>query len=189
ADGDRVIVDEPCGLVEECTVELTDHMHAEEVNRGVNEGLRFEKVFDDADGGIEAVRRSLDEKARMARQYDAIAALTRADVRPEQIVSLRRTDLSLGDERALVSLADGGLVVPVPAEPLAAYVEKAETVGLVTEPTDRLFATADDEPIPVGGFERVQHRARLAKTNISGQGGICAELHEARNGVTIEEDE
>jgi metal-sulfur cluster biosynthetic enzyme len=177
--------DEVEGLpgVENCDVRLTDHMHAEEINRGVSEERAFEAVFPDADadGGIEDVRRTLDEKARMGRQYRAVEALTEAGIEPEQVVSLRRTDVSLGDEQALVTLADGGLVVPVPVEPVAEYLQKAETVGIVTSLDDRLFATPEGEPISADEFEHVQRRARLAKTNANGQGSICAALNEARN--------
>lgn len=175
--------------VEECAIRLADHMHADEINHGVSEGLAFEAVFPDAEGGIEAVRRTLDEKARMGRQYRAIEALTAAGIEPAQVVGLRRSDVSLEDESAFVSLADGGLVVPVPAGPMAEYLTKAETVGLVANPTDRLFATPDNEPISLDEFEHVQHRARLAKTNASGQGSVCAALNEARNGVMEESKE
>jgi metal-sulfur cluster biosynthetic enzyme len=169
--------------IEECNARLADHMHEREINRGVNEGLAFEETFPDAEDGIEDVRRTLDEKARMGRQYRAVEALREAGIDPEQIVSLRRADVSLGEERALVSLADGGLVVPVPAEPVAEYLQKAETVGLVTDPSDRLFATPEGDPIPPDEFESVQRRARLVKANANGQGSVCAALNEARNGT------
>lgn len=173
--------------VEECEVQLADHMHAEEINRGVSEELAFENVFPDADGGIEEVRRTLDEKARMGRQYRAVEALTEAGVEPEQVVALRRGDVSFGDEQTLVTLAEGGLVIPIPAEPIAEYLQKAETVGLVTDPTDRLFATPEGNPIAPEEFERVQRRARLAKTNANGQASVCAALNEARNGTETAE--
>ncbi len=172
--------------VEECVVRLTDHMHADEINRGVNEVLAFETVFPDAEGGIEAVKQTLDEKVRMARQYRAVDALTEAGVEPEQVIALRRADITIDGKQALVSLEDGGFVVPVPAEPIAEYLQKAETVGLVTNPTDRLFRTPEGEAISVGEFEMVQHRARLARTNVGGQGSVCAALNEARNGVIPE---
>jgi metal-sulfur cluster biosynthetic enzyme len=181
ATGARDEIEDLSG-VEECEIQLTDHMHEAEINRGVNEGLAFEDAFPDAEDGIESVRRTLDEKARMGRQYRAVKALTEAGIDPEQVVALERADISFGDEQALVSLADGGLVVAVPAEPMVEYLRKAETVGLVTNPTDRLFATPEGDPIPPDEFERVQHRARLAATNVSGQGSICEGLNAARNG-------
>jgi metal-sulfur cluster biosynthetic enzyme len=182
ATGARDEVEDLPGI-EECTVRLTDHMHEAEINRGVNEGLSFAEAFPDAEDGIEEVRRTLDEKARMGRQHRAVEILREAGIEPEQIVSLRQSDVSLDDEQALVSLADGGLVVPVPAEPMTEYLQKAKAVGLVTDPADRLFATSEGDPIPPTEFEAVQRRARLAKTNANGQGSVCAALNEARNGT------
>lgn len=174
--------------VEKCEIRLTDHMHEAEINRGVNEGLAFEDAFPDAEDGIEEVRRTLDEKARMARQYRAAEALMEAGVESAQIVELRRADVSIGDEQALISLVNGGLVVPIPAEPMTEYLTTAEAAGLVTDPTDRLFLTPEGESIPPDEFEMVQHRARLARTNIGGQGSVCAALNEARNGVVPDAD-
>ncbi|WP_049903273.1 iron-sulfur cluster assembly protein [Halococcus agarilyticus] len=169
--------------VEKCVVRLRDHMHEDEINHGVNERLAFEDAFPDAEDGLADVRRTLDEKARMGRQYRAIEALLDAGIDPEQIAALRRADVSLDDEQTLVSLADGGLVVSVSADPVVEYLRKAAATGLVTGPTDRLFATPEGEPISPDEFDRVQHRARLAKTNATGQGSICSALNEARNGV------
>ncbi len=183
ATGARDEVEDLPGI-ENCDVRLADHMHEGEINRGVNEGLAFAEAFPDAEDGIEEVRRTLDEKARMGRQYRAVEALREAGVEPEQIVSLRQADVSLGEEQALVSLAEGSLVVTVPIEPMAEYLQKAKAVGLVTDPADRLFATPAGEPISPAEFESVQRRARLAKTNANGQGSVCAALNEARNGAT-----
>lgn len=174
--------------VTEVTVDLLDHMHAEEINRGVNRNLPFEAVFEDADDGVEEIRRDLDEKARLARQHTAVEALLDAGLDVDQVVTLAPADLSLSTEPATVVLRDGAVVVSVPAEPLRRYLEKARAVEVVTGPDDRLFADADGEPVSPEAFESVHDRARAAKVNIEGQGSICAELHEARNGVTVELD-
>ncbi|WP_101296318.1 iron-sulfur cluster assembly protein [Halegenticoccus soli] len=79
--------------VASATVELRDHVHETEINDGVNRGLPFEEVFPDADGGVEAVRRELDEKARLARQYRAVSTLLEAGLSPEQIVRLAPADV------------------------------------------------------------------------------------------------
>ena len=59
----------------------------------------------------------------------------------------------------------------------------------MTDPSDRLFATPDGEPISPADFEAVQRRARLAKTNANGQGSVCAALNEARDGTATESTE
>lgn len=169
--------------VTDVRVELLDHMHDEEINHGVDEGLPFEEVFDDAEDGIEEVRAKLDHKARLARQYDAAERLLDAGLDPEQIVSLTRDDLDLLDDQVVVYLRDGTVAVTVPATPITEYLEKARAVGVVTAPEDRLFLDFDGEPIPPEEFEALHRETRLAKSNMSGQAGLCAQLHEARNGV------
>ncbi|MEF8814681.1 MAG: iron-sulfur cluster assembly protein [Halovenus sp.] len=172
------------------TVRLSDHMHGEEISTGVNRGLSFESVFEDADDGIEAVRRKLDSKARFARQYDAIRALREAGLDPDQIATLTRSavDLEYAPAVAAVSVRDGALTVTVPREPLSEYLAKARETGLVTDGSDRLFADRGGDPLEPSGdaVESVLQDARLAASNIDGQATICASLHEARNGVSFD---
>ena len=79
--------------VERARITLNEHMHETEINRGVNERLSFAESFPDADGDVAAVRAELDEKARVARQYDAVEALLEAGLDAEAIVDLRLEDL------------------------------------------------------------------------------------------------
>ncbi|MFC6836114.1 metal-sulfur cluster assembly factor [Halomarina ordinaria] len=166
-------------------VELVDHMHGEEITEGVNAGDPFESVFEDATEGVAAVRATLDAKARLARQYDAVEALSEAGLAPEQIADLRREDVTLDADadRAAVAVRDGALTVFAPREPLARVVEKATETGLVTSGEDRLFASPEGEPLTPSSFDLVQRRARLAKTNMGGQGTVCDGLRRARYGA------
>ena len=192
--------------VEETEVELIDHMHTAEINAGVNDGKQFEDAFEDATEGIEETRKSLDRKARLARQYRAVEALLDVGLKPEQIVSLTPADVGVTDlpedERAIetdtddpdedtgdltITLAEGTLYVRVPREPIAAYLAKAIDTDLVTSADDALFATPDGEAIGEEQFDLVHHRTRAASVNQSGQGGVCASLHEARYGGESEE--
>lgn len=178
------IREEVSGLsgVEHVTVRLIDHMHAQEITHGVNEGSAFETVFEDATEGVEEARAMLEGKARLARQYHAVETLLDAGLNPEQIVALTRDDVAFDEdgERAKVSLDDSGLMVYAPLEPLAEYIEKARETGVLSEPKDLLFLTPDEEPIVTEAFEHVHYRTRSAKTNMTGQGGICDALHGAR---------
>ncbi len=169
--------------VTEARVILREHMHDEEINRGVNERLSFEEAFPDADGGVDAVRAELDEKARIARQYDAVEELLEAGLEPAQIAALRVADVEPADETgdvAAVYLRDRALTVTVPMEPIESYLEKAEATGVVSTPDDALFRTPEGEPIDPESFDLVHRRGRLATVNMSGQGGICDGLREAR---------
>ena len=169
------------------TVSLRDHMHGDEIEQGVNEERSFESVFETAEDGIEEVRRKLDEKARFARQYEAVRALEDAGFDPGQIASLTRGDVDLDHDRgrAVVTVREGALSIAVDRDPLVEYLEKATATGLVTAESDRLFAGRDGDPIDPDpeAFEAVVRDARLAVSNIEGQGAICEALHESRNGT------
>jgi len=170
-------------------VELREHMHGEEINRGVNQGLAFEEAFEEADDGIEEVRTKLDRKARLARQFDALDALVEAGASPEQIANLCLGDVDpeFAADRAAVSLQEGAVTVTVPREPLVDYLEKARATRLVTDEDDRLFADRNGEPFEPAAFEDVRRQSRGAVANITGQGAICSALHEARNGVAADD--
>ncbi|MFC6722287.1 iron-sulfur cluster assembly protein [Halobacteriaceae bacterium SHR40] len=163
---------------ESVTIRLQDHMHGEEITDGVNNRESFESVFPDADDGVSDVRAMLDDKARFARQYDAVQACLDAGLTPEQIVDLRRGDIDVADEGAIVSVR--GIHVVVDREPLTDYLEKASASGLVTDQEDRLFLTIDGDPIPVDSFEILHKRTRLAGVNMGGQGAVCDALNQSR---------
>ena len=176
--------------VETARIVLREHMHEDEINRGVNERLSFGAAFPDADGDVDAVRAELDEKARVARQYDAVETLLEAGLEPTTIVSLRprdfesvsdQTDEPAADTYAIYA-SDRSFAVTVPAEPIDRLLEKARETGVVTEPDDVLFRTPEREPIDVESFDLVHQRGRLARVNMSSQGGICDGLREAREG-------
>ena len=166
--------------VAECEVELREHMHEDEVNRGVNERLSFEESFPDAEDGIADLRATLDEKARMARQYDAVEALLDAGLDGDQIATLRRDDVDRFDDDCLaVYVRDGDVGVTLDADAVDRYLRKARTVDLF-EGSDRLFRTPEGEPFDPEAFELVHRRGRLAQVNMDGQGGVCDALHDAR---------
>ncbi|WP_117592123.1 iron-sulfur cluster assembly protein [Haloprofundus halophilus] len=165
-------------------VVLEDHVHETELTDGINDDRPFAEAFDDADGDLDAVRRELDEKARIVRQHRALDALLDAGATPEQLVSLSAADVTfdpLGpeSERAIVSVADGAIRLCVPHDSLVDYVEKAESVGVDFE-SGPLFRTPEGDPISVDQFDLVRRRGRLASVNMRGQGGVCAQLHESR---------
>lgn len=177
--------------VDTARVRLRDHMHGEEITEGVNSGASFAETFPDATGGIEDVRATLDDKARQARQHEAVTALLEAGLEPAQIVELTRDRIELAPDRidptpagneaadrAHVSVRD--ITVVVDREPIAAYLRKAEETGHVTGPDDRVFLTPEGEPIPLDRFEEVHRLTRLAGINMDGQGAVCEALNESR---------
>jgi metal-sulfur cluster biosynthetic enzyme len=168
--------------VERATVSLEEHVHGEEITRGVAVRAAFSEVFEDAEDGVEAVRADLDRKARLARQFDAMEALLDAGATPEQVATLERGAVRFdgADDRATVAVRGGSVVLAADADPIAAYLRKARATGVVAEDGDRLFATPEGDPVAPDGFELVRRRSRLAKVNMSGQGSVCAALNESR---------
>ncbi len=169
--------------VDTASIHLRDHMHATEINDGVNAGRSFDDSFPDADGEVASVRATLDDKARLSRQYDAVGTLLEAGLKPPQIcaLTLDAVTVDTDDARAAVSV-DDAFGIPVPARPLDRYIRKARAVGVIDADSDddRLFRTPEGDPITPESFELVQRRGRLAQTNMTGQGGICEALNESR---------
>ncbi|MFB6135666.1 MAG: hypothetical protein ABEJ04_02805 [Halobacteriaceae archaeon] len=160
---------------------VRNHVHEVELNRGVNAGRSFEEAFPDADGGVADVRARLDEKARTARQYAAVEAVLDAGLDPEQVVDLRVGDVEFpAGEVAVLRPPDLGFAVTVPADPLEAYLEKARATGVGSGPADPLFRTPEGDPVDADEFDLVHRRGRLARVNMSGQGGLCEGLRDAR---------
>ena len=175
---------EACESLDGCErarIRLVDHLHGEEITEGIDDGLAFEDVFEDATEGVEAVREVLDGKARLARQYRAVEALLDAGCTAEQLATLRREDVTpTGDGRVAVCLE--GLAVFADADPVERYLRKATEVGIAADADARLFATPEGDPIDPEEFELVHRRARLANTNMSGQGAVCDGLRRSRYG-------
>lgn len=166
--------------VDRATIRLREHMHETEITEGVNERLAFDDVFPDADGGVDSIRATLDEKARLARQYDAVEALLEAGLSAAQIVAIEPGHLAF-DAPAAVYLQNRTLAVTVPDEPLKAYLAKASETGLLDDDLAALFRTPTGEPIDPARFELVHRRCRLASVNMGGQGSVCDALNDARH--------
>lgn len=167
--------------VSDVSIELLDHMHAEEINHGVNKEVPFDAVFEDADGTIDDIRKKFDHKARIARQYIAIDTLRTAGLTDQQIVNFRQSDIEskTSDGRLMIQLE--GVYVCVDADPLLEYLEKAEEIGIGTHQDERLFRTTDGDPIEASNLDKVQSFSRLTRANMGGQESICSSLHQSRN--------
>ncbi len=168
-------------------IDLRDHMHETEINTGVNAGTPFADAFPDADGGLAAVRATLDHKARLARQYDAVEALLSVGLSPAQIISLTPDELErveetaadAGDDRIHI-FVDDAFGVAVDAEPIEAYLEMAREEGCLTGDDEPVFRMPEGDPIEESMFELLRRRTRSAKVNVNGQGTVCEALNESR---------
>jgi len=169
--------------VREVTVTLVDHMHAENINRGVNQRLDFEETFFDANDDLVEVRDQLLKKKRLADQYELIKALQEAGLDSEQITGLGADDFKYIGDQVATYLAKGSFAVAIEAELFNSYLESAAEVDLRVD--EHLFVSPEGQPLDVDEFETVYRRGRLAKNNMEGQATICTHLHEVRNGVPV----
>jgi metal-sulfur cluster biosynthetic enzyme len=189
ADG-REVVEDLSGVVR-CEMYLNKHMHALEITEGVNGGKTFEETFPDADGGIAKIRATLDAKALLARQYNAVETLLAASLSYEQIARLSRDDLQFfpDSEYVAIDVREGTVAVVVEAEQLVRYLHKAAQIDCYADGSEQLFRTPEGEPIDPKRAEHVHRRARLAHVNMDGQGGVCDALHEARKSKLARNEE
>lgn len=174
--------------VNRAVIKIREHMHQHEINEGVNARQSFDASFPEADGEVTSIRATLDDKARLSRQYEAVKSLLEADITPAQICGLTPADINIhaGDDRrskdtfAAVYLEEKSFAVTVPARPLDRYLRKARTVESFTAESNTLFRTPEGEPVSTSNFDLVHRRGRLAQANMSGQGGVCDALNESR---------
>ncbi len=190
ADGAKEAAESVSGVTH-AEIELRDHMHETEINTGINEGRSFAESFPDADGGLESVRATLDHKARLARQHDAIEALTEAGLSPTQLVALSESDLDRTADGGQyhILLGEGSFGVTVDAEPIDEYLQMAAEDGCLDGPEEPMFRTPEGDIIPEEMFDMVQHRARSAKVNLNGQGTVCEALNESRRAALGRSDD
>ncbi len=151
---------------------LQEHMCADEVNRGVAEGLAFGAAFGEAgdDDSLANLRTTFRHKAFQGRQEALLRALLAQGFGKAALVTMTVAEL----ERTAVSEAeDGGLQ--------RRYLEMRTRVGGPAEPDDRAFVTVEGTPLTEAGFD--EHLRTLASVRIAMEfnGALCRGLLAARD--------
>lgn len=164
--------------VGQVTVNLEDHLFAEQITMGINDDRAFDDVFEDAETGPEHVRRKLDWKACLAREYEVIEEFRQKDISPEETVHIERGDVNIEDTATVVLLK--GKTVEFQSDIIHDYLQKAEEFDISTEPANRLLVDSNGEPIDVNSFDQVRRRLRAAHVNKENQGHHCEQLLESR---------
>jgi metal-sulfur cluster biosynthetic enzyme len=145
--------------VREVTVELQDHFTGSEINAAVARGGSFADAFpgetelDD----LEALRRLFRSKALLARQARVCEALIAAGADTVRIASMRVAEL------------------PTDANARRCIELRAE-LGVAADPDAPAFVTPDGEAIDAGSLTRWLRMARLVRTSLDANGGICRSL-------------
>lgn len=148
-------------------VKLDDHYTADEINAALSRDEGFMGAFpgETADDELHALRQLFQRKALVARQSKFCEQLLRAGASPEHVVALTVDDLPPEAARCLELRAQLGI------DSRAAFV------------------TPDGEPLVAEQLERWLRIARLIRTSLEANGGICRSLLKVRHQLENEPEE
>lgn len=152
-------------------VRLQDHMFAEEVNRGIEEGKSFGQIFGElaGDQDIEALRQTFRMKAFKRRQEAMLVALRKKGIADDDIVGM---DLSAYDAACLQS----GEAISQKARYRQALIARWPGRRLF-EPA---FVTWEGERIPPAALGAYLAELRSVRINMEFNGALCRGLKGTR---------
>jgi metal-sulfur cluster biosynthetic enzyme len=144
-------------------VRLEDHYTGEEINEALARGEGFAGAFpgETDDDRLDSLRELFQRKALVARQARLCEAMLAGGATPEQVTAHRVSDLpDCRDSRRCVEL-------------------RAE-LGIAHDRGAPAFVLPDGEPVAAGELGRWLRTARLVRTSLDVNGGICRSLLEIR---------
>ncbi len=143
---------------------LDAHMYADEVNRGMAEGLSFEAAFGaEATGDLDAVRRIFQVKSFQRRQEGVLRHLLAAGLDGPAVLAL-----TLAALRAVPLSTEGEALV-------SRYLERRDVPG-AAGPDDPAFVDEHGGPIPADGLPDYLRRLRRVTINTEFNGALCRGL-------------
>jgi metal-sulfur cluster biosynthetic enzyme len=144
-------------------VRLEDHYTGEEINEALARGEGFAGAFpgETDDDRLDSLRELFQRKALVARQARLCEAMLAGGETPEQVTAHRVSDLpDCPDSRRCLEL-------------------RAE-LGIAHGRGAPAFVLPDGEPVAPGELGRWLRSARLVRTSLDVNGGICRSLLEIR---------
>ena len=154
------------------TVRLEDHYTGDEINAAVAGGQGFTAAFpgETEDDDLDALRQLFHRKALLARQARLCEALLTAGATAEQICAARLAELpDVPDARRCVELR--------------------RHLGIPGEDDSPAFVLPSGEPLAACDLERWLRTARLVRTGLEVNGGICRSLLQVRHGPATDPEE
>jgi metal-sulfur cluster biosynthetic enzyme len=145
-------------------VELEDHYTGEEINAALARGEGFTGAFpgETEDDRLDALRTLFRRKALVARQARLCEALLAGGATPEQVTGLRVADLpDVPDARRCLELR--------------------AHLGIPRDRDSSAFVLPGGEPVAAHELGRWMRSARLVRTSLDVNGGICRSLLEIRH--------
>jgi metal-sulfur cluster biosynthetic enzyme len=157
--------------VREVTVVLEDHYTGEEINGAVGRGEAFAGAFPgETEGELDALRELFHRKALVARQSRICEALLAAGATVDMLAALRVADLpgDPGAERCL---------------------ELRAHLGIPSGAGDPAFVRPDGDPLAAADLTHWLRMARLVRTSLEANGGICRSLLAVRYDIDPDPEE
>jgi metal-sulfur cluster biosynthetic enzyme len=154
------------------TVKLQGHYTGDEINGALARGDGFTGAFpgETEDDDLSALRELFQRKALIARQSRLCEALLHAGMEPEQIVGLWVANLEDGPE-------------------LRRCLELREQLGIAAEAGAPAFVSPNGEPLAAEDLQRWLRMARLVRTSLETNGGICRSLLQFRHDLVSDPEE
>ncbi len=170
ADARRAVAGLPG--VRSVVVTLEDHYTGEEINAALQRGQGFTGAFpgETADDDLESLRELFVRKALIARQSTVCEAMLAAGDSVETILARRVIDLPRTSEARRV-------------------VELRSALGIECGPDAPAFVLADGRALTADQLPRWRRMARLVRTSLDANGGICRSLLAARHNLAPEPQE
>lgn len=158
--------------VRDVSVRLEDHYTGDEINAALGRGEGFSGAFpgETADDDLEALRELFTRKALIARQARVCEELLAAGASPEQVNATRVADL------------------PHTAE-VRRCLELRTQLGVSCEADAPAFVMPGGEPLAPDQLQRWLRAARLVRTSLEVNGGICRSLLQIRHNLVAEPEE
>jgi metal-sulfur cluster biosynthetic enzyme len=155
------------------SVVLEDHYTGEEINVALSRGHGFSGAFpgETEDDDLEGLRELFTRKALIARQSQVCEEMMRAGVTAEEAVGLTVADLPAGDPTARRAL------------------QLRAQLGYPSAPSSPAFVLPNGEPLNAGQLTRWLRAARLVRTSLEANGGICRSLLAFRHNLDSDPEE
>jgi metal-sulfur cluster biosynthetic enzyme len=158
--------------VRRVSVKLEDHYTGDEINGAIERGEGFTGAFpgETKDDDLRALRELFQRKALIARQSRICETWLAGGATAAQVVARSVADL--------------------PDEPEGRRcLELRAQLGIATEPGSPAVVLPDGEPLQADQLMRWLRMARLIRTSLETNGGICRSLLQFRHDLAAEPEE
>jgi metal-sulfur cluster biosynthetic enzyme len=158
--------------VRQVSVKLEDHYTSDEINSALHRGNGFTGAFpgETDDDDLEALRELFTRKALIARQSRVCEEMRAAGATDADVIAMRVSDL--------------------PEQPeVRRCLELRSQLGIPSDSDAPAFVLPNGEPLGTDQLVRWLRAARLVRTSLEVNGGICRSLLQFRHDLAADPEE